>query len=545
MPTTPSSSFGTANWIVLLVYLVAMLLVGFLCHKRVTSVRAFFMAEGKLNHVLVGLSLLGTYLSAITMMTLPANAYGDADWTFAIQPPFLIVTAFVITRFVLPHYRAAGVISVYQYLEQRIHVTARLLAASSFVLFSMARMGLVLFLPALALAELTGVDVRIMILLMGVVTTVYCIVGGFEAVVWTDAIQVLVFVVAALASVGYVLDAAGPEFLAVAAADGKFRLVEPLVRDASFWVKASTLWLILETLFQTIRIYGTQQDMTQRYVATESTAKANRSVWISILGYIPLAWLFYFIGTALYVHYKLHPAPLPESKDSLYPFFVSTAMPPGVAGLVIAGIFAASMSTISSLMNSSSTVCVEDFYRRFSRRERPDAHYLKVARWLTAAWGVAHILMAFNLIGSQDGLIVWQKIMGIFTNGVLGLMALAFLRQRVHRHAATIGFVASYLMLLAMMFPISNAGGAVAGLLGKPWFMIVGAAVVALLPCWRRELVARIAALAAYGLLYGFLVWVLTFQEPMVWLLWPVFGNLGCFVLALCLNAAFPPTKAR
>ena len=193
-------------------------------------------------------------------------------------------------------------------------------------------------------------------------------------------------------------------------------------------------------------------------MTTPSTKKANRSVWIAILGYIPLGFLFYFIGSALFVYYKANPDPAVAAliangrADSIYPYFVANTLPPVLAGLVIAAIFAAAMSSIDACMNASSTVCVEDFYRRFRGEEPGDHHYLNAARWLTILWGVLCTVMAILFINITTAQIVWGKIMGISTNGVLGLMALAFLPRKVNKWAAGIGFVTSYLVLFAMMW---------------------------------------------------------------------------------------------
>ena len=177
---------------------------------------------------------------------------------------------------------------------------------------------------------------------------------------------------------------------------------------------------MLQTLVETIRIYATQQDMTQRYMTAESTRRANQSVWLSILGYVPLGYLFYFIGTGLFVFYQTHPDPAVAALesanrlDSLYAYFVVTQMPAGLAGLVIAAFFAAAMSTIASSMNSASAVCVEDFYRRFWARGRSDEHYLRVAKWLALAWGVLHVVMAI-LFSDCSGPVAWSQVMAICT----------------------------------------------------------------------------------------------------------------------------------
>lgn len=453
----PRRPFGAANYVMVAVYLVAMLAIGWWSSRRIAGTRDFFIANGRLNHIVVGISLMTAYLSSFTMMGLSASAFSNKDWTWAIQLPFLVVTAWVITRFVLPRYREAGVISVYEYLERRIHVSARLLASLSFVIFSIARMGLVLYLPALAFHIITGVDLLGTIVVMGAVVTIYTAMGGMEAVVWTDLAQAFFIVLGAILSVVYVLADTGlAEFGRVTAAFHKFRIVEPDFPSFNL-TRVVALWLILETLFQTIRIYGTQQDMTQRYMTTASTRKANISVWVAILAYIPLGFAFYFIGSALFAYYTTVPdATVPAlvangRSDAIYPYFVASRLPAGLAGVVIAAIFAAAMSSIDALMNSSSTVCIEDFYRRFSRAEREDAHYLKVAKGLTWAWGALATLMAISFMEITKAQDLWAKIMGTATNGVLGLMALAFLPWRVHRAAAVVGFAASYVCLALMM----------------------------------------------------------------------------------------------
>jgi SSS family solute:Na+ symporter len=320
--------------------------------------------------------------------------------------------------------------------------------------------------------------------------------GGIEAVIWTDFAQAIVMLAGALVSVLYVLAKTGvAPLFQVAAEHHKFRMItQP--GDLS---SVLTIFLILETIVQTIRIYGTQQDMTQRYMTTGSTEKANRSVWISILGFIPVGFVFFFIGSALFVYYLLHPntavpALIASGRaDAIYPYFVADELPIGLAGLVIAAIFAASMSSIDACMNANSTVCVEDFHRRFARRERSDHFYLNEAKLLTLLWGALATGMAILMMEIEYAQIVWNKILAISTNGVLGLMALAFLPRPVRAWAAVAGFLASYACLFTMM-----------------WFLQVKPAVILTYP-------------VAAG-------------STICFLLWSVVGNLACFLTALILD---------
>jgi len=448
----PHPDFGVANYAVLFIYFAAMLFIGIWCGRDVGGAKSYFTAEGKVNHWLVGISLLGTYLSSLTMMALPAVSFGAADFIWTIQLPFLLVTAVLITGFVLPRYRKEGCVSVYEFLERRIHVSSRLVAAIAFIVLSVGRMGLVLYLPALAFSVVTGAHLVGTIVVMGVVVVIYTVLGGIKGVIWTDAIQVVIFVVGAIATLFYIF-APNVDFWAVASASHKFRTLD-LRFDPT---QVVTVWLVLQTLFETVRIYATQQEMTQRYLTAESTAKANASVWMSILGYIPLGYLFYFIGVALFVYYQANPEPavtiLKDAKrlDSLYAYFVVTRMPAGLAGLVIAAFFAAAMSTISSSMNSCSAVCVEDFLKRFGSQDRGDRYYLVLAKSMSLVWGVLTIVMAILFMRIALAQVVWSKVMAVSTCGVLGLMALAFLPWKVNRWAGIAGVLASYACLAVMM----------------------------------------------------------------------------------------------
>ncbi len=449
-PRIAHEGLAVLDYGVIALYLCGMLVVGWVASRGVTSARALFLADGKMNHLLVGISLLGTYLSALTMMGLPGMAFGRHDWIYMVQLPCLVVTGAVITGFILPRYRAAGVVSIYQYLEIRQHVAVRLLASTSFLVFAVGRLGLVLYLPSLAFHTVTGFPLAWCIVITGIVVTAYTALGGLKAAIWTDLVQVLIFIVGALLMLGTIFaDVGVARFIDIGLACNKFRLLvlDPDVRQITTW------WLILETLYQTIRIYGTQQDMAQLYLSTDSTPKAARSVWMGVLIYIPLGFVFYFLGTALFAFFQVYPdANLPPKPDQILPYFAVHHLPTGMAGLVLAAIFAAAMSSIDACMNSASTVCVEDFVRRFSRRERPERDYLRLARGLIVVWGVLMILAGLLFMQVQYAQIMWGKVMGFCTNGVLGLMLLAFLPFRVDWRASVFGFALGYVCLAAAVW---------------------------------------------------------------------------------------------
>ena len=404
-----------------------------------------------------------------------------------MQLPFLVLTAFVITRWVIVRYREAGVISIYEYLERRIHVSSRILASLVFIIFSIGRTAIVLYLPALAFSTVCGVDLTTTIIVMGVIITLYTVLGGIEAVVWTDAVQVCIFTFAAVYTIFAIFSRLGDtSFVQVANQYGKLKVLLPGANP----FKITTLWLVLETVVQTIRIYGTQQDMAQRYMTADSLKSAQKSVWLAAVSYIPICFMFYFIGVSLFVFYVTNVDPgilLIEDgtpnyimkADTVYPYFIATQLPRGLAGLLIAAIFAAAMSSIDSLMNSASTVCIEDFYKRFWVRNRDDSHYLRTARALTVVWGASATCLALGVFHRIDyAQKAWSIMQAVLGSGMLGLMALAFLPFRVDRWAAGIAFVASFVLVLCLKI-----------------------------------------------------------EGSLIWLVLPVIGNLTCFLGALGLNA--------
>ncbi|MBN2581390.1 MAG: sodium/solute symporter [Pirellulales bacterium] len=454
--TIPHPDFGIVNYGVVVLYMAALIGVGWYISRRgPEGTRGFFVASGKMNFFIVGISTFAAYLSALTMMGLPAMAFGDYKLFWTIQYPVIIIPAFVVTRWLVGRYRDAGVISVYEYFEQRIGVSARLLGAFSFILFSLARSGLVLLMPALAFHIVTGFPLEATIVIMGLVVTIYTMLGGITAVVWNEFAQACIIFTGATISIIFVLTATGwTDFMQIAAEHHKFEVF----RGGFDITRKLSIWLILFAILDGIRTWGTQQDMTQRFLTTPTTPKAKMSVWVAALAYIPFGYLFHFVGVALFVYFTVTPDPAVEALkqaervDAIYPYFVATRLPVGLSGLVITAIFAAAMSSIDSCMNAASAVCVEDFLKRFFQRNRSDRYYLNAARWLTLIWGLVVVALALSFRNIPSAQVIWPKVISVSTNGILGLLALVLWPRRIQGGAAVVGFMASYLVLFYLMF---------------------------------------------------------------------------------------------
>ena len=372
-----------------------------------------------------------------------------SDWTYFLNNLMIVAIAPVVALLYLPFFRRLNVTTAYEYLEHRFNVAVRMFAAAAFCVLQMGRMGIVLFLPALALSAVTGLNIYLCILLMGVLTTIYSATGGIEAVIWTDLVQVLVLLAAATVSlfiIGSKVDGGLAAMVSTGMAEGKFHMMN--------WswdlTSTSVVVMVLGTWLSHFAPYSADQSVVQRYLTTPDEKQAAKSIWTNAVLVIPASLLFFGVGTALYIFYKAHPAQLNPAlnTDAVFPWFIANSLPSGVVGLVIAGVFAAAMSSLDSSINSMSTVFTHDFYRRF-RPQAPDKSCLRLAKTLTALLGVAGtataLLMAgYNIKSLWD---IFLRIVGLLGGGLAGVFALGIFTRRANGAGALIGLIASAAVL--------------------------------------------------------------------------------------------------
>jgi SSS family transporter len=357
----------------------------------------------------------------------------------------IIVAPFIVFLF-LPFYRRLNVTTAYEYIEKRFNVVVRLIASFMFILFQFARIGIVLFLPSIALSVVTGIDIRICIAVMGLLSIVYTAMGGIEAVVWTDVIQVFVLLSGAilvLFLIAHNVQDGFPGMIHIAADSGKLRLF-----NFHFNLQSPTLWvLVLGGIGANIISYGSDQAVIQRYLTTKDEKDAARGIWTNAVLTIPASIIFFGIGTALFVFFKSYPetlSPTMEKTDAIFPWFIVSQLPVGVAGLLIAGVFAAAMSSLDSSMNSVATAFTTDFFRRFSPSV-DDRTCLAVARWSTVIIGLCGMGFALAM-ATWDITSLWEEFstyIGLFGGGLGGLFILAIFTRRANWQGALFGLFAS------------------------------------------------------------------------------------------------------
>jgi SSS family transporter len=445
--------FSALDYTILGVYLALMVAVGVYFSRRDTTTEDFFLGGRNIPWWAAGVSIFGTQLSAITFMAIPATAYGS-DWRRFVGSLMLIPILVLVIFCFLPFFRRLPITTAYEYLEARFSRVVRLMASSLFILFQLGRMGIVLLLPAIALSAVTEIDTYVCIGLMGLLATVYTTLGGISAVIWTDVVQVFVLIAgAALCLLSAVTEVGGfREAIDIGQAAGKFHMFDWSLdpSDMVAWV------LIIGFLFTNLVPYTSDQTVIQRYLTTRNEKESARSLWLNLVVTIPTGLLFYGLGTALYVYYTANPieqAMLPAKADQLVPWFVVTHLPAGIAGLIVAGIFAAAMSSLDSSMNSITTAVVSDFVEPMQATENKRDH-LRLARLLTVLLGVigtgaAMFLATYEIKYLFD---FFQKLVGFFGGGLAGVFLLAVFTTRTNTRGAVLGLVAGGTATIAVAF---------------------------------------------------------------------------------------------
>lgn len=441
---------------VLLVYVAGVTAFGCFFYRRSSTEEGFTRASGRLPGWVVGLSIFGTYLSSISFLALPGKAY-SSNWNAFAFSLSLPLAAWAAARWFTPLYRATSDISAYAYLERRFGLWARLYAMACYLLTQLARMGTILFLVALALESLTGWNIAVIIVVTGVLVTLYTVMGGIEAVIWTDAAQSAVLTIGAAVCSAMLLFGMpeGPsQFFRIAWEADKFSL-----GSFSFSFVDSTFWVVfIYGIAINLQNFGIDQSYVQRYQTASSLSEARRSVWIGALAYIPVSALFFFIGAQLFAYYSAMPGLLPPelsgagASDRVFPHFIVTELPAGFRGLLIAALFAAAMSSVDSSLNSSATILLTDVYLRFFRKDAQDRLRIRFLRLTTLALGAAGTGTALLMISIKSALDAWWKLAGVFSGGMLGLFLLGALSRRTESTQALAGVAAGVLVIVWATF---------------------------------------------------------------------------------------------
>lgn len=440
------------DFIIFFVYLIGVVVVGASFYSRNKTSEAFTTGNHQFPSWAVTLSIFATFVSSISYLALPGNAY-SGNWNVFVFSLSIPLACLVAVKYFVPLYRRVNSPSAYTFLEERFGLWARIYVSACYLLTQVMRIGTILYLLAITVHTITDWNIPFIILLTGISVLVYSLLGGIQAVIWTDAIQAIVLIGGALVCMVFLLvkiPGGWSTFVEVGKEGGKFSLGSFGLQldEGTFWV------VLIYGLFINLQNFGIDQNYVQRYVASSSDANASKSALWGGLIYIPVSLGFLVIGTLLYVYYQTGAGQLPPELmvegqgDKIFPHFIVYALPQGLTGLLIASIFAAGMSTVSTSFNSGATVIYTDYYQRFYGENADEDRSMRVLYIASIVLAGLGIIVALAMINVKSALDAWWSLASIFSGGMLGLFLLGAFVKRATHAGAIAGVIAGLLLII-------------------------------------------------------------------------------------------------
>lgn len=474
---------GAIDWAIVGVYALIMLAIGIAASRKQNNTDEYFRGSRQLPWWAIGFSIIATSFSAASLLGGPGEGFNFGLLYLQLQAGDLLGYVLVILLF-LPFFMRLNLTTAYEYLERRFDAKTRSLGSLCFLLFVVTRLGGLLYAASLAVSIVVGIPLSLAIVIVGSVSIIYTVTGGIAAVVWTDVLQFAMIFVGLAAGIWAAATAVPGglgELWAVAGEAGKLQVIDPTWDPAS--IRSLPTALIAYGILA-FGVAGTNQQSVQRYVSCADLPSGRKAIllgWFS--GFVGVAATL-ILGVLLFGFYSLNPDLLtglevnPDgtlaAADGILPYFIANQVPVGAAGLLVAAIFAAAMSSIDSALHSLATCMTVDFYQRYSKTDRSDAQSLKVAQGLIVVWGILGIFAAFYVASTGEDLLPFLVTYATLLLGpLLGLF------------------------LMGVLFPRVNANGAFYGTLAAAIILIVGteANLITFLPSgiWRAAFIAPIA----------------------------------------------------
>lgn len=447
------NSLRILDLIVIALYFVGVAWIGLRFAKGQKTTETYFVAKRSIPHWAMGVSMFATLISSITFIAYPGSSYAG-NWS-ELVPGFMVIGVLLLVgAVIIPFFRHAVKMSAYEYFGRRFSYGTRAYAALAFTAGHFSKMGFVLYLLSLTASSMTGWNIYAVLLITGIVTVVYTLVGGLEAVIWTDVIQGFVMILGVAVVLGflvYLMPGGIGAAWDLAMQKGKMSLGNPdfnLADKTSLWVMS------LYGFFWYVQKYTADQTIVQRYLVAKTDRDALKGVALGALMCVPIWTLFMLIGTLVWCYYQMSGDAFPPGMydkagkvmtDKVFPYFLVTKIPAGLAGLFIAAVFAAGMSTLASDLNCMSAVGVEDYYRKL-RPDAPDERRLRMGKVIVGVCGgLAVAIAALIAWKSERVLTLYYIASSIVSGGLAGIFLLAFLSRRANWQGVGIGILISLL----------------------------------------------------------------------------------------------------
>ncbi len=448
--------FTTIDLVILVLYLTAVLVAGLHFAKKEMKGKEYFKSDGTVPWWVTSVSIFATLLSPISFLSLAGNSYSGTWIMWFAQLGMLLAIPLTI-RFFLPIYSSLGIDTAYHYLELRFNSKGlRVLGAVMFIIYQVGRMSIIMYLPCMVLSSLTNISVNVLIIIMGVIAIIYSYTGGLKSVLWTDFIQGSVLLIGVTFGFLFLiahLDGGIGAIFHEFAEGHKFLAADQPVFNPNI-LKDSVFLLIVGAGFNTMSSYVSSQDIVQRFTTTTDTKKLNKMMLANGGLSIFIATVFYFIGTGLYVFYQVQGNALPPAaqQDQIFASWIAFELPVGITGLLLAAIYAAAQSTLSTGLNSVAASWTMDIQARLTKKELSMEKQTKIGQYVSLIVGIFSIAVAMVLAnGGVKSAYEWfNGFMGL----VLGILVGTFILGAFTKKANTFGAVVAFIAATAVMIGV-------------------------------------------------------------------------------------------
>jgi len=445
-----------ADWIVLAIYIAAIVALGVWANRRQTDTEAYFLGNRSMPWWAAGLSIIATSFSAASILGVPGYAFATDMWYLQYTAGDILAAIVVALLFIPFFHRVKGLTTAYEYLEVRFDLKTRLLGSTLFSLSVLLRAGTLLFGAALLFSAvvptdiipgLTGVEEAVVI--FGVIAIIYTVLGGISAVIWTDVIQFVVMSLGIIASMAVVVLATPGGWETAFADAGQAGKLDVINLEEPFAGRGLVTAIFGYGLLA-MSLFGTNQQPVQRYMTVKNPREAQKALVLGVSAGALGVLLSLLLGVFLFLFYDQFPALLPAdlTADQVMPHFVNTQVPAVLTGLLVAAVFAAAMSSLDSALNSLSAALTVDFLVRF-RGDVPEAKRLAFAKVVVITAGILGIGIGIYSSRTEAPLIdLILTFMGYFAGGLLGLFLLGMLTRRANGTGAFVGAILGTLVVL-------------------------------------------------------------------------------------------------
>jgi SSS family solute:Na+ symporter len=447
------SALRCLDLLVVALYFVAVAWIGFAVSRRQTSTEAYFVARRSIPAWAMGLSIFATIISSITFIAYPGSAYAG-NWN-ELVPGFMVLGVLILVgTIIIPFFRQAVGMSAYEYFGARFGYGARAYSALAFTAGHFSKMGFVLYLLSLTISSMTGWNIYAVLLICGFVTILYTLIGGLEAVIWTEVLQGIVKGIGVFVIIGillYIMPGGPSAGIQLALEKHKFSLGE-FSLDLSR--KNSIVVMSLYGFFWYLQKYAADQTMVQRYLIAKTDRAALNGVALGAILCVPAWAAFMLTGTLLWAYYQLSGDVLPAHlmdkagsvmPDKVFPYFLTTKVPAGLAGIFMAALFSAGMSSLSSDLNCLSAVGVVDYYRKL-RPNANDRQRLAMGKIIVAVCGLLAVGIAIIIATMGERVLsLYYAATSIISGGLAGVFLLAFFSRRANKQGLWIGIIVNLL----------------------------------------------------------------------------------------------------